>query len=61
MKDRNSPSEALGSINLNVILFLFSLFTIASALEVSGFLSYVAYRLVSSTRRMYGLIPNRTP
>jgi Na+/H+ antiporter NhaD/arsenite permease-like protein len=51
-----TPSEALSSINLNVILFLFSLFTIASALEVSGFLSYVAYRLVSSTRRMYSLI-----
>ncbi|ABW01845.1 SLC13 family permease [Caldivirga maquilingensis] len=51
-----TPSEALGSINLNVIIFLFSLFTIASALEVSGFLSYVAYRLVSSSRKMYNLI-----
>ncbi|MGC9135683.1 SLC13 family permease [Caldivirga sp.] len=51
-----TPSEALSSINLNVIIFLFSLFTIASALEVSGFLSYVAYRLVSSSRKMYNLI-----
>lgn len=51
-----TPNEALGAINLNVILFLFSLFTIASALEVSGFLSYVARKLVSSTRRMYSLM-----
>ncbi|MFP3178204.1 MAG: SLC13 family permease [Thermocladium sp.] len=44
------PSVAFSSINLDVILFLVSLFTIASALEVSGFLGYIAYRLVASSK-----------
>ncbi len=50
------PSAAFSSINLNVLLFLISLFTIASALEVSGFFSYVAYRLLRSGGGMSGLI-----
>ncbi|WP_446751881.1 SLC13 family permease [Vulcanisaeta sp. JCM 16161] len=51
-----TPSQALSSINLNVILFLISLFTISSALEVSGFFSYLAYRLLVSSRSMGKLI-----
>ncbi|WP_252901372.1 SLC13 family permease [Vulcanisaeta sp. JCM 14467] len=51
-----TPSQALSSINLNVILFLISLFTISSALEVSGFFSYLAYRLLISSRSMDKLI-----
>ena len=51
-----SPSEAYASIDLQVLVFLFSLFTISSALEVSGFLTYVAHRLVSSSRKMSKLI-----
>jgi Na+/H+ antiporter NhaD/arsenite permease-like protein len=51
-----TPQQALSSINLNVILFLISLFTISSALEVSGFFSYLAYRLLVSGRSMRRLI-----
>lgn len=51
-----TPNQALSSINLNVILFLISLFTISSALEVSGFFSYLAYRLLISSRGMGRLI-----
>ncbi|MEM0373070.1 MAG: SLC13 family permease [Sulfolobaceae archaeon] len=42
-----SLNEALQSINLSVILFLITLFIFASALEISGFLSYIAYRIVT--------------
>ncbi|QXJ27258.1 Arsenic efflux pump protein [Saccharolobus shibatae B12] len=41
-----SPEEALQSINLDVILFLITLFTFASALEVSGFLKFLAYKII---------------
>ncbi|ADN50863.1 SLC13 family permease [Vulcanisaeta distributa] len=51
-----TPNQALSSINLNVILFLISLFTISSALEVSGFFSYLAYKLLISSRGMGRLI-----
>ncbi len=37
---------ALESINLDVILFLVTIFAFASALEVSGFLKYLAYLIV---------------
>ena len=37
-----TPSQALASVDLNVILFLLSLFIFPSALEVSGFFEYVA-------------------
>ena len=40
-----TPSQALASVDLNVILFLLSLFIFTSALEVSGFFEYVAYRI----------------
>ncbi|BFH72651.1 anion transporter [Sulfurisphaera javensis] len=39
--------EALQSINLDVILFLITLFIFASSLEVSGFLKYLAYMIVN--------------
>ncbi|MEW9491983.1 MAG: SLC13 family permease [Candidatus Aramenus sulfurataquae] len=37
---------ALKSVNLDVILFLVTIFVFASALEVSGFLKYLAYYIV---------------
>jgi len=40
-----TPSQALASVDLNVILFLLSLFIFTSALEVSGIFEYVAYRI----------------
>ena len=39
-------NEALQAINLDVILFLITLFIFASSLEVSGFLKYLAYKIV---------------
>ncbi|AGE70117.1 Citrate transporter [Sulfolobus acidocaldarius N8] len=39
--------EAYSSVNLDVILFLMTLFMFSSALEVSGFLKFLAYKLVS--------------
>ncbi|TRM74039.1 anion transporter, partial [Sulfolobus sp. A20-N-F8] len=39
-----TPIEALEAINMDVILFLITLFTFASALEVSGFLKFLAYK-----------------
>jgi len=46
-----SVNEALQSINLDVILFLITLFVFASSLEVSGFLKYLAYKIVSSYKQ----------
>ena len=44
-------NEALQSVNLDVILFLITLFVFASSLEVSGFLKYLAYKIVSSYKQ----------
>lgn len=38
--------EAIDSINMEVILFLITLFIFASALEVSGFLKFLAYEII---------------
>jgi len=46
-----TPEKALSAINLDVILFLITIFTFASALEVSGFLKYVAYVIISKFKR----------
>lgn len=42
-----TPEKALSAVNLDVILFLITIFTFASALEVSGFLKYLAYAIIS--------------
>ena len=51
-----TPGQALASINLNVILFLISIFTVSSALEISGFFSYLAYKILISSRGMRKLL-----
>ena len=45
-----TPQQALKSINLDVILFLFSLFVFTSAFEVSGFFEYVAAKIATRFR-----------
>jgi Na+/H+ antiporter NhaD/arsenite permease-like protein len=40
-----SPMNALGAINLDVILFLFGMFVVGEALEESGYLSHLSYKL----------------
>ena len=44
-------NEALQAINLDVILFLITLFVFASSLEVSGFLKYLAYKIISTYKQ----------
>ena len=40
-----TPLDALKSINLDVLLFLFGMFAIGQALEDSGYLSHLSYKL----------------
>lgn len=40
-----SPLDALKSINIYVMLFLFSMFVIGVALEESGYLSHLSYKI----------------
>lgn len=51
-----TPLTALESINLDVILFLFGMFTIGEALEDSGYLSYLAHRLFHRARSLDSLV-----
>jgi Na+/H+ antiporter NhaD/arsenite permease-like protein len=39
-----SPTSALDSINIDVMLFLFGMFVVGQALEMSGFLSHLSYK-----------------
>ncbi|BCU69485.1 anion transporter [Stygiolobus caldivivus] len=45
-----SVNQAYSSINLDVIIFLITIFTFSSALELSGFLRYLAYKLIITYR-----------
>jgi len=47
-----SIQSAFNSINLNVILFLFSMFSIVSALDKSGALRLIASKMLSWARGM---------
>ncbi|MEM3230264.1 MAG: anion transporter [Metallosphaera sp.] len=55
-----TPQEGFASINLDVILFLITLFTFASALEVSGFLKYLGFYIVNKfktpSRTLFGVL-----
>lgn len=48
--------EAYQAINLNVIFFLFSLFTLTASLEVSGFLRYLAAYIMTKAKKPSRLI-----
>ena len=50
------PLEALKSINPDVMLFLFGVFVVGQALEESGYLSYLSYKLFSRARSLDSLI-----
>ena len=45
-----SPLDALKSINLEVMLFLFGMFVVGQALEDSGYLSYLSYKLFKKAK-----------
>jgi Na+/H+ antiporter NhaD/arsenite permease-like protein len=45
-----SPIEAAESINLDVMLFLFGMFVLGEALELSGYLEHLSYRIFRRAR-----------
>jgi len=51
-----SPSNALGSIDLDVMLFLFGMFVIGQALEASGYLDHLSQRLFRNARSLDRLV-----
>jgi Na+/H+ antiporter NhaD/arsenite permease-like protein len=48
--------DALNSINIDVMLFLFGMFIVGQALEESGYLSYLSYKLFAKAKTVDGLI-----
>ncbi len=51
-----SVSEAISSINMDVMLFLFGVFAIGQALEASGYLSLVSYNFFKGAKNMDAII-----
>jgi Na+/H+ antiporter NhaD/arsenite permease-like protein len=51
-----SPVNALKAINTDVMLFLFGVFIIGQALEESGYLGHLAYRLFKKAHSMKTLV-----
>lgn len=51
-----SPLAALQSINVEVMLFLFGMFIVAQALEESGYLSHLTYKLFKKARSVDHLL-----
>lgn len=51
-----SPINALKSINIDVILFLFGMFVVGQALEESGYLSHLSYKLFKRAKSIDSLI-----
>ncbi|AWR97004.1 anion transporter [Acidianus sulfidivorans JP7] len=47
-----TPEEGLQAINLDVILFLITIFIFASALEISGFLKFLASWIINKFRSL---------
>ena len=45
-----SPLDALRSINIDVILFLFGMFAVGQALEESGYLAHLSHTLFGHAR-----------
>lgn len=48
--------DALGAINVDVLLFLSGMFVVGEALEKSGYLSHISYRLLKGTRSVDALV-----
>ncbi len=51
-----SPLEALKAINPDVMLFLFGMFVVGEALESSGYLSYLSYRVFRKAHSLDTLV-----
>ncbi len=51
-----SLADALASVNLDILLFLFGMFIIGRALDLSGYLSHISHRVFSSARNVDHLV-----
>jgi Na+/H+ antiporter NhaD/arsenite permease-like protein len=51
-----SPTNALKSVNVDVMFFLFSLFIIGVALEESGYLSHLSYKIFKRAKNTNQLL-----
>lgn len=51
-----SPQDALKAINIDVIIFLFTMFIIGVAMEESGYLSYLSYKIFRRAKNTDQLI-----
>jgi Na+/H+ antiporter NhaD/arsenite permease-like protein len=51
-----SPKDAAASIDLDVMLFLFGMFVVGRALEESGYLAHLSYRLFRRAKSVDSLI-----
>ena len=51
-----SPLDALKAVNLDVLAFLLGMFVLGEALESSGYLSQLSYRIFSRTGSVDGLV-----
>jgi len=51
-----TPVAALRAVNLDVMVFLFGMFVVGQAMEESGYLSYVSYRLFRRARTVDQLL-----
>jgi Na+/H+ antiporter NhaD/arsenite permease-like protein len=51
-----SPLDALKSINIDVMLFLFGVFTIGQAMEESGYLSSLSFKLFNRAKNLDSLV-----
>lgn len=51
-----SPLDALKAVNIDVILFLFGMFTVGEALETSGYLAHLSHRLFGKAHSLDSLV-----
>lgn len=51
-----SITDAINSINLDVMLFLFGMFALGQALEMSGYISHISYRFFRNARTLDTMI-----
>ncbi|MDO8715204.1 MAG: SLC13 family permease [Dehalococcoidales bacterium] len=51
-----SPLGALKALNMDVLLFLFGMFIVGEALDASGYLSLLSYRVFSKARSLDALV-----
>ena len=51
-----SPEAALKAINIDVLLFLFGMFVIGQALEESGYLSHLSYKMFRRAKTIDALV-----